>query len=432
MPKISVAIAGAGLSGLCLAHSLIRAGFAVQVYERDLEPHARRQGYRITVDEYGIAALQRCLPPHLFKLFLATTSPTDETSYFRVTNQKLGEIFKLTFKGDSSGIDLRTPRQVDRQTLRTILLEGLQDKVHFGKEAVRAESASDGATLHFSDGSCTHVSIIVGADGVNSALRKQYLPDCEPEDTNSWGIFGRTLLVQNGRSLVPSPLETSGVFAMGPSSRGFFFTTMKFREAPQTAFSRFGVDQIPPVADDYVMWGIVLPREQSPEHQEKLSKEMLHRFAQEITQDFHPVLQSFVERADIDCTMAIKLRAAREPSSWPVSRVTFMGDAVHIMPPTGAHGGNTALRDAALLAEKLEAAAIQGEALEQAVSSYQEEMSKYAFREVEASKVMMKRFTIKNPLINWVMLCGIPWIRSIANKPLTTELTYDGPMISKK
>lgn len=421
MSKISVAIAGAGLSGLCLAHSLLRAGFAVQVYERDPAPHARRQGYRITVDEYGIAALQRCLPPHLFKLFLATTSPTDETSYFRVTNQELGEIFRLTFKSDPSGIDLRTPRQVDRQTLRTIMLEGLQDIVHFGKEAVHAETASDGATLHFSDGSHIHAAIIVGADGVNSSLRKQVLPDCDPEDTNSWGIYGRSLLVQNGRSLVPSPLKTSGVFAIGPSSRGFFFTTMSFREAPQSAFARFEVDQIPPITDDYVMWGIILPKEQSPEHQGKLSKEMLQRFAQEITRDFHPVLQRFVERADIEYTMAVKLKAAREPSTWPVSRLTFMGDAVHVMPPTGSHGGNTALRDAALLAEKLEAVVIQNQTLENAVSSYQEEMSKYAFREVEASKVMMKRFTIKNPLINWVMLRAIPWIHSITNKPLTTE-----------
>lgn len=421
MPKTSAAIAGAGLSGLCLAHSLIRAGFAVQIYERDAAPHVRRQGYRITVDEYGIAALQRCLPPHLFKLFLATTSPTDEASYFRVTNQKLGEVFRLTFKGDPSGTDLRTPRQVDRQTLRTILLEGLQDSVHYGKEAVRAESASDGATLHFADGSYVRASIIVGADGVNSALRKQLLPDCEPEETDSWGIFGRTRLTQNGRSLVPGSLQTSGVFALGPSSRGFFFTTMKFREAPQAAFARFGVEQLPPVTDDYVMWGIILPKEQAPAHQGKLSNEMLHRFAQEITQDFHPVLQRFVEQADMDSTMAVKLKAAKEPSIWPVSRVTFMGDAVHVMPPTGAHGGNTALRDAALLADKLEAAVTRGEALEQALGAYQEEMGKYAFREVEASKKMMKRFTIKNPLTNWIMLRAIPWIRSMTNKPLTTE-----------
>ncbi|MCJ8007255.1 FAD-dependent oxidoreductase [Lederbergia wuyishanensis] len=421
MSTISVAICGAGLSGLCLAHSLLRAGFDVQVYERDLAPHVRRQGYRITIDEYGIAALQRSLPPQLFKLFLSTTSPIDETSYFRVTNQELGEIFRLTFKGDPSGTDLKTPRQIDRQTLRTIMLEGLQDRVHFGKEAVRVETTSDGATLYFIDGSNVHSSLVVGADGVNSVLRKQFLPDCEPDDINSWGIYGRTLLVQNEDSLVPSSLKTSGVYAMGPSNLGFFFTTMRFSEAPQIAFSRFGVNQIPPITYDYVMWGLVLPKEEFPEPQGKLSSEMLLNFAREITKDFHPVLQRLVKQADVDYTMAVKFRAARKPSTWSVSRTTFMGDAVHVMPPTGSHGGNTALRDAALLAEKLEATVNQSESLEKAIGSYQEEMSKYAFREVEAAKAMMKRFTFKNSLMRWAMLRAIPRIRSITNKPLTTE-----------
>ncbi|GGD77751.1 FAD-dependent oxidoreductase [Paenibacillus nasutitermitis] len=421
MSEISVAIAGAGLSGLCLAHSLLRAGFDVQIYERDPEPHIRRQGYRISVDEHGIAALQRCLPPHLFKLFLATASPTDKASYFRVTNQELGEVFRLTFKGDPSGADLRTPRQVDRQTLRAIMLEGLQDRVHYGKEVLRAETTSDGATLHFSDGSCIRASLVVGADGVNSVLRKQLLPDCEPDDTSSWGIYGRSLLFHKGRSLVPRPLETSGVFAIGPSGRGFFFTAMRFGEAPQTAFARLGVNQAPPINDDYVMWGILLPKEQFPEHQEKLGAEALQRLAQEAVRDFHPVVQRFVERADVDYTMPVRFRVAKKPDMWPVSRVVFMGDAVHVMPPTGAHGGNTALRDAALLADKLEAIAIQGETLEWAILSYQEGMSKYAFREVEASKTMMKRFSIKNPLMSWVMLRAIPWMRSFTNKSLTIE-----------
>lgn len=207
---------GAGVSGLCLAHSLLRAGFDVQIYERDPAPHARRQGYRITLDEHGIAGLQRCLPPHLFQLFLATTSPTDEIGYMRITNQNLGEVFSFAFQSDPSGTDLRTPRQADRQTLRTIMLEGLRDRVHFGKAAVRAETTSDGATLHFSDGSRVHASLVVGADGVNSALRKSYLPDFEPEDTDRWAIYGRTLLFQNGRSIVPRPLKTSGYLPSAP------------------------------------------------------------------------------------------------------------------------------------------------------------------------------------------------------------------------
>jgi len=40
----SVAIAGAGLSGLCLAQYLMRAGIDVHVYERDLSPFVRKQG----------------------------------------------------------------------------------------------------------------------------------------------------------------------------------------------------------------------------------------------------------------------------------------------------------------------------------------------------------------------------------------------------
>jgi 2-polyprenyl-6-methoxyphenol hydroxylase-like FAD-dependent oxidoreductase len=58
-----IAITGAGLGGLCLAQALSRSGFDVHVYERDASRDARRQGYRITANEQGAAALEYCLPP---------------------------------------------------------------------------------------------------------------------------------------------------------------------------------------------------------------------------------------------------------------------------------------------------------------------------------------------------------------------------------
>src|SRR5262245_65201426 len=119
-PYSKIAVAGAGLSGLCLAQSLLGAGFDVQLYERDPSPLARRQGYRITVDQYGAAALKRCLPPHLFDLALATASAPDDVGYFRFTNHHLGEIFKLTFKHDPQLSRPQGLGQVDRATLRAI------------------------------------------------------------------------------------------------------------------------------------------------------------------------------------------------------------------------------------------------------------------------------------------------------------------------
>ena len=43
LSDFSVAIAGTGLSGLCLAQYLMRSGVDVHVYERDPGPFVRRQ-----------------------------------------------------------------------------------------------------------------------------------------------------------------------------------------------------------------------------------------------------------------------------------------------------------------------------------------------------------------------------------------------------
>jgi 2-polyprenyl-6-methoxyphenol hydroxylase-like FAD-dependent oxidoreductase len=96
-----------------------------------------------------------------------------------------------------------------------------------------------------------------------------------------------------------------------------------------------------------------------------------------------------------------------------------MSDAVHAMPPTGAHGGNTALRDAALLASTLQRAAQTGTPLQKAVGEYQHGMSSYAFREVRSSVAMLRRTSMTNPLARVLMLQLVPSIRSLVGGPLT-------------
>jgi 2-polyprenyl-6-methoxyphenol hydroxylase-like FAD-dependent oxidoreductase len=55
-----VAVAGAGVGGLCLAQGLRRGGVDVRVFERG---GPRRQGYRLHLDARAGIALARC--PHL-------------------------------------------------------------------------------------------------------------------------------------------------------------------------------------------------------------------------------------------------------------------------------------------------------------------------------------------------------------------------------
>jgi 2-polyprenyl-6-methoxyphenol hydroxylase-like FAD-dependent oxidoreductase len=417
---ISVAIVGAGLSGLCLAQSLRRAGLDVQVFERDPSPHARRQGYRITLDEHGASALKKCLPPDKFEAVLATASSGGGVGYFRFTNQQLGEIFKLTFKHDGRSSGREVIGQVDRSTLRTIMLAGLEDRTHFGKAAVQIVQAPDGATIRFADGSSMRASVVIGADGIHSRVREQLLTDCPVIDTGSRGIYGKTPLVVDGRSLVPRSLETSGVLALGGLGRAFFFTSMRFNNAPNDVFARLVPDQEPPVSGDYVMWALMFPKEGLPSDVLELKAAALHRLALDGARHFHPVLRNFVENADVDYTVATTLSAATRPKNWSGSRVTLMGDAVHVMPPTGAHGGNTALRDAALLAEELQNAAMSKARMEKAIQAYQQAMITYAFKEVERSTAMLRWSNIKNPAARFVMLKAVPWLRSLAGASLTS------------
>jgi 2-polyprenyl-6-methoxyphenol hydroxylase-like FAD-dependent oxidoreductase len=406
-PRLSVAIAGAGLSGLCLAQSLIQAGTDVQVYERDPAPFTRRQGYRITVDRHGWAALRQCLPPRLFELAGAVSG--DPGGYFRFTNKDLRDAFKLTFKAgpDSGG-------QMDRQTLRTILLFGLEDRVQYGKQVTAAADVPGGARLHFSDGTSVTASVVVGADGAASPLRAQVLPGHQPADTGSMAVYGRTSLLVEGRPMMPAALGKSGVLAIGDEpGRAVFFTAMRFHERPATAFARLAPGHDAPVNDDYVVWGLVFPARNNPFTGSEPDQAALHQHALALSRDFHPAIRELVARSQPEYTMPASFAAAQRPRTWRMSRVTLMGDAVHVMPPFGAHGGNTALRDAAVLAGKLQRATGQGGSAEAALAEYQTEMAQYAFEAVSSAVKSMRRLTGSSALQRWLLLRLMPRLHRV-------------------
>src|SRR5690349_11594412 len=221
----SVAIAGAGLSGLCLAQHLTRAGIDVHVYERDQGAFVRRQGYRIILDRYGLEALRESLPRPLYRLALVTGD--EPGGHLRFTDSRLRNAFTITFKDEP-----HATRQVDRLTLRSILTSGLDGRIHYGRAAVAVDSGGPaGLRLRFADGGAVAATVVVGADGVGSALRAQLMPDADPASTPMAGIYGRSPLRRNGESVIPDALRTSGVLAIADRpGRAFFFTSMRFGE----------------------------------------------------------------------------------------------------------------------------------------------------------------------------------------------------------
>ncbi|MGC5033629.1 FAD-dependent oxidoreductase [Micromonospora sp. DT229] len=403
----SVAISGAGLSGLCLAQHLMRNGIDVHVYERDPGPFVRQQGYRIILDRYGLEALRTSLPRPLYPLALATGD--EPGGQLRFTDRRLRDAFTITFKDKT-----HATRQVDRQTLRSILQSGLDGRIHYGKAAVAVDDSDPARPrLLFSDGTAAPATVVVGADGVGSPLRTQLMPEADPVPTAMAGIYGRTPLRRNGASIIPDALRTSGVLAIADRpGRAFFFTSMRFAESPREAFARLAPGSYAPTGEDYVMWGLLLRQEEVPEGTRR-DLLALWNLATRMGTDFHPLIRRLVEAAELDTMVLNSFATGRRPNRWAVPRATMMGDAVHVMPPFGAHGGNTALRDAALLGRRLVEARAGGLPVEQAIARYQEEMVPYAFRAVDTAAALMRRLTGSAAAPHWVLTRVLPRLHRV-------------------
>ena len=368
-----MAVAGGGLGGLCLAQGLLRAGADVTVYERDATLAGRQQGYRLHVDARAGLALQACLPPETLVLFQATCGQA--STRLTVTTERL-RVLHEQVAGDR-GADPYAPAtlstSVDRRTFREVLAAGLGRRIDFGRELIRYEAGAGSVRLHFADGRSAEADVLVGADGVDSAVRRQYLPDAEPADTGARCIYGKTPL--RADLALPSVIG-DGFTAVVGGRIGMALGVVRFREPPQA----FGLSP----AQDYLMWalagdgqGFGVPDEQLT----SLDPAGLHALSAELIRTWHPDLRALHAQADVDETFCVRVRVSPPAPPWPPSRVTVLGDAIHAMSPARGSGANTALRDAALLSRTLTAADVVA-----AIGEYERQMREYGYAAVAASR----------------------------------------------
>ncbi|MEU7871022.1 NAD(P)/FAD-dependent oxidoreductase [Dactylosporangium sp. NPDC049140] len=355
-----ILIAGAGIGGLTLAQALRRDGFDVAVYERDPSAQTRGQGYRIHVDADGNAALRSCLPPPVLDRVRATSSVNGDL--VATLTPALERVYAQTFP-DIPADDIT---HVDRTTLRRALLTGLDDVVHFGHPVTGYEITPSGRVRIEGD----EGDLLIGADGVGSAVRRQLLPHAGVRDIGLRCIYGRTPI--DGSLVVPEDFDRGFCWVSDGSGYGAGFATVHFRT---------------PVAEDYVMVTLVATPERLGLPDERLyalSPEGLQDLVATATAGWHPEIRALIARAG--AFFPITLRAGERVDPWPSGPVTLLGDAIHTMPPTGGVGANTALQDAATLAGSLRSAPLL-----EAVAAYERVMLPRGFDTVERSLAMADR-----------------------------------------
>jgi 2-polyprenyl-6-methoxyphenol hydroxylase-like FAD-dependent oxidoreductase len=166
---MTVLVAGGGIAGLTLALSLHQVGLPVEVFESvatlrplgvgiNLLPHAVRELCELGLED-GLAAL---------------AVPTAALAY----HSRHGKPIWHEPRGREAGY--RWPQfSIHRGALQMLLLETLRTRLgaarfHAGHHLAAYEETATGVRACFRNGATAEGSVLVGADGIHSALRAMH------------------------------------------------------------------------------------------------------------------------------------------------------------------------------------------------------------------------------------------------------------------
>lgn len=406
---IHVVIIGGGIGGLCLAQGLKKAGVSAEVYERDHTPASRLQGYRININSTGSHALRECLPVHLYEAFLSTCGQS--ANAFHIYTEKMKELLSVRLTKEKEEAHDSDEKAVSRLTLRQVLLAEMDEVVYFDKKFTHYKKQPDGEVeAFFEDGTSATGDVLIAADGVNSEIRKQFLPYAKRMDTGIVSIVGKIPLTKETQNLLPA--DTLSIVA--PKGVEMSFTTQEFKHDSNDVLFSIGGNNAASKkpsgllldnTKDYIMWGIFARKEKFSFSKDPfgLDNTELQNLVLTMIKDWDPFIQRLVRLNDTETTTIFPIYSSVPIDHWETTNITLLGDAIHSMTPMNGMGANMALRDAQLLCNNLISANCGEKTLIQALCDYEIEMVQYGFDAVRLSLKTAEQSTSNNIVTRIVM-----------------------------
>lgn len=319
-----ITIIGAGLGGLMLARVLHVHGIAAAVYEAEASPAARTQGGLLDIHDFnGQLALKAA---GLFDEFLAIIHPGGQAT--RVMDRE----GKVLFDQPDDGTGGRP--EVRRGDLRRILLDSLPaGTVRWGHK-VGAVSASGGGRheVGFTHGATVTTDLLVGGDGAWSKVR----PLLSAEIPAYTGTTFIETYLHDAAVRHPASAAAAGsgsLFALSPG-KGIFV-----HREPDGALHAYVALNKPETWIDGIDFSDPATA--------------LAHIAAEFP-GWAPALTALITDSDTAPVPRV-LKALPVAQTWdPVPGVTLLGDAAHLMAPSG-EGANLAMYDGAELAKAIAA-----------------------------------------------------------------------------
>jgi salicylate hydroxylase len=327
-----IAIIGGGIGGLAAALALERRGAETIVCEQ-----------ASALSEFG-AGIN--LTPNAIKAFRALGIEAEVeaigsgSEFQMIRSWKSGRLISRIPRGDfrkKFGAPNLTVHRVD---LLNVLAGALKTtEIRLGKRAVAAESREGSAMARFADGSDIEADIVVGADGIHSAVRKSLFGADAPRFTGC--ICWRGMAPVDA---LPRDINTAdGTMWMGPHGHVVHYPVHRgellnivahFDSDAWTEESWTRECDVSELTTTYAGWNSDLTR-------------------------LYPYGERWYKWALYD----------REPlERWSQGRVTLLGDSAHAMLPYLGQGAAMAVEDGCVLAAMI---ARYGDDLDAALASYE-------------------------------------------------------------
>lgn len=304
---LPVSIIGGGVAGCVLGRALEKQGIDSRIFERN--GPSRFTGGALLLWSNAMRALEEVgldVGPRSFGQEL-------ESIEFRGSDGHL--LWRLRADRLASRNDapcIVVPRAAFLNYLDQAVAGRVERRVYTAHE-----QAADQVTTSFEDGTRAQSSILVGADGLRSLVRRQ-LERQEPKLRFS----GQSIWV--GSLPFQHELLKPGR-AVASVGRGLRFWAAAF-------------------PNDQVYWYAIFPEHSTPKNLFELSRRFL---------DFHAPVTDLIQNTPMSSVAKTSICDRHPASSWGSGRVTLLGDAIHPVTPDLGQGACQAIESAVTLAEQL-------------------------------------------------------------------------------
>lgn len=315
MPKALVI--GGGVAGPATATLLTRAGWEAPVFEARRAPDPY-EGLFLNVAINGRRVLRTL---GVEERLLEDAHPAPQMAMWSGRGKQLGVV-----PNGPAGRLADGGVVVRRSWLHEVIRDGAEQAgvtVSYDRRLESVQQGPDGVCLRFTDGSEEHGDIVIGADGVGSAVRQHVAPAVVPTFT---GLLG-----SGGFARVPGLEPTPGFQHFVFGTRSFFGYLVR--------------------EDGTAYWFANLTADAPPAEESFASDDWLARLRELHADDPAPVPQ--ILAATTGPLVGYPIFRLPQVRPWSRGRAVLVGDAVHATSPSAGQGASMALEDAAVLASAL-------------------------------------------------------------------------------